>query len=150
MPTAITQKSPAAPLPYTEAPLQRKGRIRRALNVEDGHSLAEQSVYLALWEAGAATVDGNRVTRMGYHRLAQVTGLSWVSVKANLRSLEKKLAIEVTASENSAAREGKCYRVYSRTAVLERRERHGLVWVRRSRGVELFDGENVTASAGRY
>jgi hypothetical protein len=78
-----------------------------------------------------------------------MTRLSWVSVKNNLRSLEKKLAIEVTGSENSATREGKCYRVYSRQAILERREKDGLVWVRRSRGVELLrEGTQTVGGAG--
>jgi hypothetical protein len=63
--------------------------------------------------------------------------------------LEKKLAIEVTGSENSATREGKCYRVYSRQAILERRERYGLVLVRRSRGVELLKREGPSAGTPR-
>jgi len=131
----------------------RKGPIRRAVMVEDGHSLAEQAVYESLWAAGvpldgpgkmdgSANMDGpaneDRTIRIGYHRLAQMTRLSWVSVKNNLRSLERKLAIEVTGSENSATREGKCYRVYARAAILERRRMAGLEWVRRSRGVELL------------
>ena len=121
----------------------RKGQIRRAAVVEDGHSLAEQAIYQALWENASpmnadGPASGDRTVRIGYHRLAQMTRLSWVSVKNNLRSLERKLAIEVTGSENSATREGKCYRVYSRTSILERRKRAGLEWVRRSRGVELL------------
>jgi hypothetical protein len=77
-----------------------------------------------------------------------MTRLSWVSVKANLRSLEKKLAIETIASENSATREGKCYRVYCCQAILERREKEGLVWICRSRGVKLLKLESVAAGAG--
>jgi hypothetical protein len=135
----------------------RKGRVRKALTVEDGHSLAEQAVYEALWKVALPVVQRNsgealsedRTARIGYHRLAQMTRLSWVSVKANLRSLEKKLAIEVTGSENSATREGKCYRVYSRQAILERRERYGLVLVRRSRGVELLKREGPSAGTPR-
>lgn len=130
----------------------RKGRIRRAVLVEDGHSLAEEAVYGALWKAAAPIEEpasGDRTVRIGYHRLAQMTRLSWVSVKNNLRSLEKKLAIEVTGSENSATREGKCYRVYSRQAILERREKDGLVWVRRSRGVELLrEGTQTVGGVG--
>ena len=128
-----------------EPPRSRKGPIRRAVVVEDGHSLAEQAVYQSLWEAAvpiALPNDGSanedRTIRIGYHRLAQMTRLSWVSVKNNLRSLERKLAIEVTGSENSATREGKSYRVYARAAILERRKLAGLEWVRRSRGVELL------------
>ena len=108
---------------------------------EDGHSLAEQAVYEVLWQAASPVndlADADRTIRIGYHRLAQMTRLSWVSVKANLRTLERKLAIEVTGSENSATREGKCYLVYSRSSILARRKQAGLEWVRRTRGVELL------------
>jgi hypothetical protein len=140
-------ESPAPPPPplVPEEPLEpvrrRQSRIRRATMVEDGHSLAEQAVYEALWK-NAAPIDelagADRTIRIGYHRLAQMTRLSWVSVKANLQSLEKKLAIEVIGSENSATREGKHYLVYARPAILERRKRAGLLWCRRTRGVELL------------
>jgi hypothetical protein len=145
----------AIPQPYPSAaddarasvPLGGKGRIRKATMVEDGHSLAEQAVYEVLWQAASPVgdlEDADRAIRIGYHRLAQMTRLSWVSVKANLRTLERKLAIEVTGSENSATREGKCYLIYSRSAILRRRKQAGLEWVRRTRGVELLSEATVT------
>jgi hypothetical protein len=138
-PAEIAPASVPSPVPKS-APLRapRRSRIVKANLVEDGHSLAEQAVYEALWKVGQPLTDGDRMVRIGYHRLAQATRLSWVTVKTNLRSLEKKLAIEVVGSENSATREGKCYRVYARTAILERRRLAGLEWVRRTRGVELL------------
>jgi hypothetical protein len=141
------KQSPAARPPVL---LGRQGRIRKATVAEDGHSLAEQAVYEVLWEAAdpvSDLADADRTIRIGYHRLAQMTRLSWVSVKANLRTLERKLAIEVTGSENSATREGKCYRVYSRSSILERRKQAGLEWVRRTRGVELLS--QATIALGR-
>jgi len=130
----------------TQLRAARRSRIHKAHLVEDGHSLAEQAVYEALWKIGQPLTDGDRMVRIGYHRLAQATRLSWVTVKTNLRSLEKKLAIEVIGNENSATREGKCYRVYARAAILERRRLAGLEWVRRTRGVELLSqaAMNVT------
>jgi hypothetical protein len=124
----------------------RRERIYRARTSEDGHSFAEQAVYEALWRAAAPEGEAEyapRTLRIGYDRLARLTRLSWVSVKANLRKLEVKLAIETIGGENSAAREGKAYRIYSSPAVLERRQRAGLVWVRRTRGVELLAGRDV-------
>ena len=119
----------------------RRWRVKRTHGVEDGHSLAEQEIYRTLWKAGAPEGDdpeANRIIRIGYDRLASLVRLSWVTVKANLRSLEKKLAIEVVAAEDSANREGKQYRVYSAAAIWERRQSAGLLWVRRTRGVELL------------
>jgi hypothetical protein len=119
----------------------RRERLYRARRAEDGHSFAEQAVYQALWNAGAPeseAPDAPRTLRIGYDRLAHLTRLSWVSVKANLRKLESKLAIETIAGENSATREGKAYRIHSSEAILARRENAGLLWVRRTRGVELL------------
>jgi hypothetical protein len=119
----------------------RRSHIKRTHAVEDGHSLAEQEVYRALWRTGEPEGDdpaGSRMVRIGYDRLANLVRLSWVTVKANLRSLEKKLSIEVVAAEDSANREGKQYRVYSNAAIWARRESAGLLWVRRTRGVELL------------
>ena len=70
-------------------------------------------------------------------------------MKANLRSLEKKLVIEVVAAEDSANREGKQYRVYSTAAILERRQSAGLLWVRRTRGVELLTDASGGAATER-
>jgi hypothetical protein len=138
------------PTGRSSVPPGRQGRIRKATMAEDGHSLAEQAVYEVLWQAAAPVsdqADADRTMRIGYHRLAQMTRLSWVSVKANLRTLERKLAIEVTGCENSATREGKCYLVYSRSSILERRKQAGLEWVRRTRGVELLS--QATIALGR-
>jgi hypothetical protein len=153
---AIPQEVTPAVLPPVIVPSRasvsrgRQGRIRKATMAEDGHSLAEQAVYEVLWQAASPVsdlADAERTIRLGYHRLAQMTRLSWVSVKANLRTLERKLAIEVTGSENSATREGKCYLVYSRSSILARRKRAGLEWVRRTRGVELLS--HATIALGR-
>ena len=142
--TTVQQPDPL-PKAYTvqPQPLQdiRRWRVKRAHVVEDGHSLAEQEVYRTLWKVGAPegeNPEANRTIRIGYDRLAGLVRLSWVTVKANLRSLEKKLAIEVVAAEDSANREGKQYRVYSTAAIWERRQSAGLMWVRRTRGVELL------------
>jgi hypothetical protein len=138
------KSDPPLPIPVpaaTSMPEFTSPRLRKAEIAQDGHSLAEQAVYDALWNAARPITEsdrGDRFIRIGYDRLAKITRLSWVSVKANLRSLQKKLAIDVVASENSATQEGKAYRVYSCAAILERRRRAGLEWVRRTRGVELL------------
>jgi hypothetical protein len=88
--------------------------------------------------ADSAASGSPRLVRLGYDRLAALARMSWLTVKTNLRSLEKKLAIETTAAEDSAQRAGKQYRIFPAAAVLARREQAGLVWVRRTRGVELL------------
>ena len=143
---SVTVSEPVSVQETYTVPIQslqdsRRWKVKRVHGVEDGHSLAEQEVYRTLWKVGAPEGDhpaANRTIRIGYDRLAALVRLSWVTVKANLRSLEKKLAIEVVAAEDSANREGKQYRVYSTAAIWERRQSAGLLWVRRTRGVELL------------
>lgn len=142
---ATVQETVAVKELYTVPPSSfqdsRRWKVKRANGVEDGHSLAEQEVYRTLWKVSTPEGDdpeANRTIRIGYDRLAHLVRLSWVTVKANLRSLEKKLAIEVVAAEDSANREGKQYRIYSNTAIWARRQSAGLLWVRRTRGVELL------------
>jgi hypothetical protein len=117
-------------------------RIYRATRVQDGHSYAEQAIYEAMWSTVPSLLDDGtdeyRVVQIGYDRLARLAQMSWVSVKANLRSLEKKLALEVIATENSASREGKTYKIYSNAVILERLRNAGLEWVRKTRGVKLI------------
>jgi len=144
------EKSPYPPapveIPRKDPKPSRKpsayARIYRATRVQDGHSFAEQAIYETLWTAVPSLLDDGtesyRIVQIGYDRLARLTQLSWVSVKANLRSLEKKLAIEVIAGENSASREGKTYRVYAYSVILERRRKAGLEWVQKTRGVKLL------------
>ena len=138
------QQSKTVQKPYTVQASRHTKRLRlsRARVTEDGHSLAEEQLYRILWEAGAseeAVAPGSsRLVRIGYDRLAARARMSWLTVKNNLRNLEKKLAIEVVAAEDSANRAGKQYRIFSTAAVLARREFAGLVWVRRTRGVELL------------
>jgi hypothetical protein len=82
---------------------------------------------------------------IGYERLAEAARLHWTNVKKNLRNLEAKLAIEAIAPENSGQRIGKTYRVYSYRAILERRRNAGLVWYRRTKGVQLLTSEQADA-----
>lgn len=112
-------------------------KIRRARRAEDGHSLGEDAIYRALWDAAAPESSSARQLSIGYDRLAALSGLHWTNVRKNLQALEKKLAVEVLEREDSASRTGKRYRIYSRQAILERREEAGMVWVRRTKGVEF-------------
>jgi hypothetical protein len=115
----------------------RDKRIRRAVTVRDGHSLGEQALYQALWEEAAPEGDGGRVICMGYDRMAKIANLHWTNVRKNLQALEKKLAIETVEREDSGLQKGKTYRVFSAEDVVRRREAAGMVWVRRTRGVEF-------------
>src|SRR5262249_54378466 len=70
------------PEPAPKRSAGRQWRIRKAVAAEDGHSLAEQAVYDALWQTASRSGEGEdsgRTIRIGYHRLAQLTRLSWVS-----------------------------------------------------------------------
>jgi DNA-binding MarR family transcriptional regulator len=114
-------------------------RIQRALTVQDGHTIAEQLLYQALWSARESRreTDDTRVICGGFDRLAEMTNLHWSTVKRNLRGLEQKLALETIADEDCNARLGRTYRIFSYSAILKRRRAAGMEWVFRGRVVEF-------------
>jgi hypothetical protein len=118
----------------TPRPLNVK--IRRAAQVQDGHSLGEQLVLTTLWN-GAPPIEGKSYRRIviGYRTLSGMCGLTVNNCKANLKSLQAKLAIEPEASYSSTV--ATTYRVYSFAEILRRREAAGLTHVIRSKGARF-------------
>src|SRR5689334_15079089 len=114
-------------------------RIRHAHLAQDGHSHAEQSVYIALWDAGQPDADGNRITTMGLGRLARRARLAESNARVNTRSLIAKLSIKQIAPEDSRTGIGKTYRVYSYKNILKRRKDAGMEWVVRTKGVKFVE-----------
>jgi hypothetical protein len=110
--------------------------------VQEGHSHSEQAVYAALWDKGKLSPDGNRIVTMGLGKLAQTARLSLTTCRLNVRSLVKKLAVEEIRAEDSRAGIGKSYRIYSYSAILERRRAAGLEFVVRTKGVVFVDPQS--------
>jgi hypothetical protein len=117
-----------------------KPKIRRAAQVQDGHSLGEQLVLTTLWN-NASAVEGQSYRRIiiGYRTLSGMCGLTVNNCKANLKSLQAKLAIEPEAGYSSTT--GTTYRVLSFADILRRRETAGLTHVIRSKGSKFVNQE---------
>jgi hypothetical protein len=127
------------------APLKRTRpyKVHRCYTVQDGHSAGENQLHSALWRSGVSDVsatndpDTKRVT-MGWDRMARKAGMSDKAAKRNLMLLIEKLAVDLIASEISATRTGRTYRVYSYTAILQRRTTAGMLYVVRDKGVRFL------------
>jgi hypothetical protein len=138
------------------APLKRTRpyKVHRCYTVQDGHSIGENQLHSALWRSGVADVsvtndpDTKRVT-MGWDRMARKAGMSDKAAKRNLTFLIEKLAVDLIASENSATRTGRTYRVYSYTAILQRRTAAGMLYVVRDKGVRFLTETEVEAFSRR-
>jgi hypothetical protein len=117
----------------------------RATRVEHGHSIGEHLVYEVLWRNSAGN-DQTRTIQIGYDRLGSLANVNWKTAKSCLKTLEEKLAIEVIGAENSNERTGRTYRVYSFTAILERRRVAGMEWVEKGRGVRFITVGTVPVS----
>ena len=120
------------------APLTAKPRTRvfRATRVEHAHTPGERLVLQSLW-TNATGNDKERTIRIGYDRLAALSGFNWKTARSCLRSLEDKLAIETLQPEDPNSRIGRLYRIHGFEAILERRRAAGLEWVQKGRGVEF-------------
>jgi len=110
-------------------------RIKRCVLVQDGHSTGEQALYAALWAAGEPDGNDGRLVTIGQGALARKARLDITNVRKNLRLLEQKLAIEVVSRELSDEQQGKTYRIFSYARILDNRQKAGLEWVVRSKGV---------------
>lgn len=113
-------------------PLAR-ARVSAMRTAHQGHTQAEQLLYLALWNSAPGEGPYKDVSP-GNRRLMEETGLSERSVQLNLQTLECKLAIEVVARHNPDAQQPKTFRVYSAAEVLARRKAAGLLWVQTKQG----------------
>ena len=117
-----------------------RGRILRAMKVEDGHSGNENSLYWYLWKSGRPIrASQSRFVQIGYALISKSAGLDRTNVQNILRSLETKLAIRVVAP--GTVKSSTVYEVLSCEQILLQRQEAGLVWVRRygSRRVDFVD-----------
>jgi hypothetical protein len=140
----------------TTAPLRRTRpyKVHRCHTVQDGHSIGENQLHSALWRSGVpdATMTNNPDTKrvtMGWDRMARKAGMSDKAAKRNLTLLREKLAVELIASEDSATRTGRTYRVYSYAAILQRRAAAGMLYVVRDKGVRFLTMAEVEAFSTR-
>jgi hypothetical protein len=116
---------------------RRRPRIREAHTVEDGHSLAEQAVYEAMFRAGKPYRDDSRILTIGLRTLAEVSRMAYSNCKANVRSLIAKLAIDELPGFSYT--DGRTYVIHPKPEILRRRKAAGLTHVLRTRGVAFVD-----------
>ena len=116
---------------------RRRIRIRETSTVQDGHSLAEQAVYDAMYRAGKPYQGDSRILTIGLRTLAEISRMAYSNCKANVRSLVEKMAIE--EGEGFSYTDGRTYVIYSFREILRRRKAAGLTHVIRNRGVAFVD-----------
>ena len=113
-----------------------KRHVREARLAQDGHSLGEQAVYQAMWDAARATGHGDfRTLTIGWIRLGQAARMTDKNAKHNVKSLIRKLAVEQVATAGN----GTTYRVFSYGAILRRRREAGLTHIIKHKGVTFVD-----------
>lgn len=127
---------------------RRKPRVREAVSVEDGHSLAEQAVYDAMVRAGKPYQGDSRILTIGLRTLAELSRMAYSNCKANVRSLVAKRAIEELPGFSYT--DGRTYIIHSYPEILRRRKAASLTHVLRTRGVAFVDphsGAIITGAA---
>jgi hypothetical protein len=107
-----------------------KGKIVRALRVEDGHSQTQDSLYWYLWRAGRpAKGSRSRFVQAGYGQIQTELGLNRSNVQDAIRDLVRKLSLRVV--KQSTVGSSTIYEVFSCEDILARRRAEGLLWVRK-------------------
>lgn len=140
MPDSGIPNTPFIPIgPYATSTIPRTHRLRRATRVQDGHSLGEQALYDALWQAAQPYSADARIIMVGYRRMSELARLTVNNCKANIKALIQKLAVDEAAPFSHS--QGTTYVVYNFSAILQRRKAAGLTFYIRSRGVVFVDPE---------
>jgi hypothetical protein len=130
-------------------PKKRNFAIREALTAADGHSRAEHDVYESLWREATPQFDGTRLITIGMLALARLSGLSESNARINLRSLQRKLAVEEHSTfvcENSL---GRTWRVFPPEQILVRRRAAGLIWYMKRTLAVVFVDPNTGSQLNR-
>lgn len=133
-PAATELGVPEESAPYLP---RRRTRIREVTTVQDGHSLAEQAVYEAMYRAGRPYRAESRILTIGLRTLAEISRMAYSNCKANVRSLAAKLAIDERPGFSYV--DGRTYIIYGFAEILERRKAAGLTHVIRTRGVAFVN-----------
>jgi hypothetical protein len=118
---------------------QRRPRIREAVTVADGHSLAEEAVYETMFREGKPYHGDSRILTIGLRTLAELSRMAYSNCKANVRSLVVKLALDELPGFSYT--DGRTYIIYGRDEILLRRRAAGLTHVLRTRGVAFVDAK---------
>ncbi len=118
-------------------------RVQRVQSAEHSMTLGEERFYRAVWQArepDGVFADGTsaKTFSMGYDRLAHLVRLDEKSVRQLIPKLVAKRIIEFLAAEDSAARIGRTYRIYSPDEILHRQRAANLEYVvKKGRAVEF-------------
>ena len=131
-------------------------RVQRVQMAQHAMTLGEERFYQAVWNAKDA--DGvfgesprSKTFSLGYDRLSHLVRLDEKSVRQLVPKLIAKKILEVLAREDSAARIGRTYRIFSCEGILERQRAADLHFIaKRGRAVEFVTTKSagVTASVG--
>lgn len=125
---------------------RRRPRIREAVSLQDGHSLAEQAVYDAMCREGKPYRGDARILTIGLRTLAEISRMAYSNCKANVRSLVAKLALDELPGFSYT--DGRTYIIHGEVEILRRRKEAGLTHVLRTRGVAFVDPRSGAPISG--
>jgi hypothetical protein len=117
----------------------RPPKVHRCASAQDGHSRSEHDLYRLLWESGSTVDPDTRAVQESLSRLAARLRMTQRNLQTLLDRLEQKLSLAIAARNNFVTGAPKTYHVFSPDEVVRRRQRAGLVWVVRNKGVQFVD-----------
>jgi hypothetical protein len=133
----------------TNFPGVGKRRLHRCVLVQDAHSPGEQVLLNTLYRMaknprwGRTESEGSFLVNAPMTAIAEQTCMHETNIRANLRMLLEKLAIEIVQAEDRKRQSARVYRVFSFKQILERRRAAGLEWVVKNRGVRFVSTQTA-------
>ena len=132
-------------------PRSKTGPIREAYEPQDAHTYTERTLLEKLWRwkiPGTYEHKSSHVhiVRAGEREIARAIGMAYSTVQKNLRSLKKKLAIDI---QPNGTNKRKTYVVYGFGEIKRRRKAAGLMQItKRTNSIGFVDPRYPTPSDG--
>lgn len=125
------------------APVKGGKNLYRCSTVQEGHSHLEEALYQLLWRTATVVSADVRLSQVSQSDLARHLRITDKNLRIALERLVEKRSLEVAAAPDFALKIARRYRVFSYSAIIERRRAAGLEWVIRNKGVQFVSAEDV-------
>ncbi len=136
------------PLPEPRLFLSRsKKRLFRPQRPADAHTDGEDRLYQFMWEAGQPHAPGVRVYCGSMTSLARALGRDDRNTRPLIESLLRKFSIQIARDQDFKTGHPRMYFVFDYSEIATRRQKAGLEWALKNKGIQLLTASEAAAMA---
>jgi hypothetical protein len=136
------------PLPEPRLFLSRsKKRLFRPQRPADAHTDGENRLYQFMWENGQPHAPGVRVYCGSMTSLARALGRDDRNTRPLIEALLRKFSIQIARDQDFKTGHPRMYFVFDYSEIALRRQKAGLEWALKNKGIQLLTSSEAAAMA---